>query len=181
MMKKYYFNVFLIFIFVLAVIFLSSSFVYTQTSNKLREQTAADTVSDISRQVAIAIDLRLENDYNVFKDFVSEYETVAELNANKDELTLSGVGIAGFGKIKEDIFNDGEDDFPASEEFKSAGYYNQKIAVYRLKDVFTGHEEETEYCFFKHGDIVGYFSAAQYFAPLFSRGADPENTGLIAS
>lgn len=181
MMKKYYFNVFLIFIFVLAVIFLSSSFVYTQTSNKLREQTAADTVSDISRQVAIAIDLRLENDYNVFKDFVSEYETVAELNANKDELTLSGVGIAGFGKIKEDIFNDGEDDFPASEEFKSAGYYNRKIAVYRLKDVFTGHEEETEYCFFKHGDIVGYFSAAQYFAPLFSRGADPENTGLIAS
>ena len=112
-MKKYYFNVF-IFIFVLAVIFLSSSFVYAN-ANKLREQTAADTVSDISRQVDRNRS-PLGSDYNVFK-IVSNMRRSPNLTP-LDEHAF-GRRNSGFGKIKEDIFNDGEDDFPRARNLRA--------------------------------------------------------------
>lgn len=180
-MKKYYSNVSIIFVFVLVVIFLSSTFIYTDTADKTSEKMATETVTEVSRQVALAIDLRLESDYDDFVAFVTTHQTLAELNANKDDLKPSGVAIVEFAEIKDDGITTGGTIYPATEAFKATGYYDQSVAVYRLSDAFTGIEDDTEYCIFKSGDIVAYFSADEYFTPFFTRGDDPENTAMIAS
>ncbi|MCK9537125.1 MAG: hypothetical protein M0R05_06075, partial [Bacilli bacterium] len=81
-MKKYYVNIFLIFVLVLTVALLFSSLIYSQTTNKLREKHATETITDINQQVSLAIDLRLKNDYDRFVRFVEENATLAALNTN---------------------------------------------------------------------------------------------------
>ena len=180
-MKKYYVNIFLIFVLVLTVALLFSSLIYSQTTNKLREKHATETITDINQQVSLAIDLRLKNDYDRFVRFVEENETLDALNTNKDRLVLSDVNVTGFVEINNNEFITPDMTFYFKEGFKQAAYHQQNIMVYRLSDALDGVEDSTEYCFFKHGDIVGYFSATLYFEPLFLLGKDPDNFYLLVT
>src|SRR5690554_5307087 len=156
-MKKYFLRTILVFIIVFAAVLLLSLLIYSHTSNKLREQYAVETITDINQQTSLAIDYRLNNDYNRFVQFLEDYSTLNELNDNKSELNLSGVGIIGFVEVTADEFITAERSYFYRTSFQQSQYHLQNIAFYRLSDALEDSSDTTEYCFFRAGNIVCYF------------------------
>lgn len=155
--------------FVVAVIYFSFVFGFGIAAvSYYRNQFAQNIEENFSKMNTLEanqLSSRLEADYEIFKQYLSE-KTNAELNLNKPY--IYNQSYLGFGTILEDGFLFRENVKMTFVLNLDKTYYTQNISIYNLSQIFQNETSKEVYFFFIHEDRFGYFSAKDYLRSIIT-------------